>query len=48
MTRRQAVGWLVVVCLVWGVSFTVVKAALDSVSPLVTPRPRTRCVCSPT
>ena len=35
MTRRQAVGWLVVVCLVWGVSFTVVKAALDSVSPLV-------------
>lgn len=35
MTRRQAVGWLVLVCLVWGVSFTVTKEALTLVSPLI-------------
>lgn len=35
MTRRQAVGWLVLVCLVWGVSFTVIKATLAFASPLV-------------
>jgi drug/metabolite transporter (DMT)-like permease len=35
MTRRQAVLWLVLVCLVWGVSFTVTKQILGLVSPLV-------------
>jgi len=35
MTQRQAVWWLVLVCLVWGVSFTVVKASLEYVSPLM-------------
>jgi hypothetical protein len=35
MTRRQAVGWLILVCLVWGASFTVIKEALAFVSPLV-------------
>jgi len=35
MTRRQAVGWLILVCLVWGVSFTVIKETLALVSPLM-------------
>lgn len=35
MTHRQAVGGLVLVCLVWGVTFTVMKQALDHVSPLL-------------
>lgn len=35
MTRRQAVATLVVVCLVWGVSFTATKQALGDASPLV-------------
>ncbi|MGH7527458.1 MAG: DMT family transporter [Gemmatimonadales bacterium] len=35
MTSRQAVGWLVLVCAVWGVSFVVVKGALGYVSPLM-------------
>ena len=35
MTRRQAMAALVVVCLVWGTSFTVIKQALDYTSPLV-------------
>ncbi|MEP6686950.1 MAG: DMT family transporter [Gemmatimonadales bacterium] len=35
MTRRQAVAALVLVCLVWGTSFTVIKQALDYTSPLV-------------
>jgi drug/metabolite transporter (DMT)-like permease len=35
MTRRQAVAALVLVCLVWGVSFTVIKQALAYASPLV-------------
>jgi drug/metabolite transporter (DMT)-like permease len=35
MTRRQAVGGLVLVCLVWGVTFTVMKQAFDHVSPLL-------------
>jgi drug/metabolite transporter (DMT)-like permease len=35
MTRHQAVGWLVLVCLAWGVSFTVTKEALVFVSPLM-------------
>lgn len=35
MTRRQAVLWLVLVCLVWGVSFTVIKEALGFISPLM-------------
>jgi drug/metabolite transporter (DMT)-like permease len=35
MTRRQAALWLVLVCLVWGVSFTVTKQILELVSPLV-------------
>lgn len=35
MSRRQAVVALVLVCLVWGVSFTVIKQALDYASPLV-------------
>lgn len=35
MTRRQAVFWLVLVCLVWGVSFTITKEILRLASPLV-------------
>jgi drug/metabolite transporter (DMT)-like permease len=35
MSRRQAVLWLVLVCLIWGVSFTVTKQILGLVSPLV-------------
>jgi drug/metabolite transporter (DMT)-like permease len=35
MTRRQAVAALVVVCLIWGVSFTATKQALGDASPLV-------------
>ena len=35
MTRRQAVFWLVLVCLVWGVSFTITKEILRLSSPLV-------------
>jgi drug/metabolite transporter (DMT)-like permease len=35
MSRRQAVLALVLVCLVWGVSFTVIKQALAYTSPLV-------------
>jgi drug/metabolite transporter (DMT)-like permease len=35
MTRRQAVAALVLVCLVWGTSFTVIKQTLDYTSPLV-------------
>lgn len=35
MSRRQAVLALVVVCLVWGVSFTLIKEALAYASPLV-------------
>ena len=35
MSRRQAVGALVLVCLVWGVSFTVTKQALNYASPVV-------------
>jgi drug/metabolite transporter (DMT)-like permease len=35
MTRRQAVAALVVVCLVWGTSFTVIKQTLDYTSPLM-------------
>ena len=35
MTRRQAVFWLILVCLVWGVSFTITKEILRLASPLV-------------
>ena len=35
MTRRQAVAALALVCLVWGVSFTLIKQALGYASPLV-------------
>ena len=35
MTRRQAVAGLVLVCLVWGTSFTVIKQTLLYTSPLV-------------
>jgi drug/metabolite transporter (DMT)-like permease len=35
MSRRQAVAALVLVCLVWGISFTVTKQALGYASPLV-------------
>jgi drug/metabolite transporter (DMT)-like permease len=35
MTRREAALWLVLVCLVWGVSFTVTKEVLGHISPLV-------------
>jgi drug/metabolite transporter (DMT)-like permease len=35
MTRRQAVGWLILVCLVWGVSFTLTKEVLEDISPLL-------------
>jgi drug/metabolite transporter (DMT)-like permease len=35
MSRRRAVVALVLVCLVWGVSFTVIKQALQYGSPLV-------------
>lgn len=35
MTRRQAVFWLVLVCLVWGVSFTITKEILRLASPLI-------------
>ncbi len=35
MNRRQAVVALVLVCLIWGVSFTVIKQALHYSSPLV-------------
>ena len=35
MTRRQAVFWLILVCLVWGVSFTITKEILRLSSPLV-------------
>jgi drug/metabolite transporter (DMT)-like permease len=35
VTRRQAVGGLVLVCLIWGVTFTITKQALDHVSPLL-------------
>jgi len=35
MTRRRAVAALVLVCLIWGVSFTVIKQALAYASPLV-------------
>lgn len=35
MTRREAMGWLVLVCLVWGVSFTLTKAVLEYISPLL-------------
>ena len=35
MTRRQAVGWLILVCLIWGASFTVIKETLALISPLL-------------
>ncbi len=35
MTRRQAIGWLILVSLVWGTSFTLTKEALASMSPLL-------------
>jgi drug/metabolite transporter (DMT)-like permease len=35
MTRRQAVGWLTLVCLVWGVSFSLTKETLGYISPLL-------------
>ena len=35
MTRRQAVAALVLVCLVWGTSFTVIKQTLHYTSPLM-------------
>jgi drug/metabolite transporter (DMT)-like permease len=35
MTRDRAVGWLVVVAVVWGASFTLIKQALASMSPLM-------------
>jgi drug/metabolite transporter (DMT)-like permease len=35
MTRRQAVGWLVLVCVVWGISFTITKQTLSLISPLL-------------
>jgi drug/metabolite transporter (DMT)-like permease len=35
MTRREAVGWLTLVCLVWGVSFTLTKETLGYISPLL-------------
>jgi drug/metabolite transporter (DMT)-like permease len=35
MTRRQAVAGLVLVCLVWGTSFTAIKQTLHYTSPLV-------------
>lgn len=35
MTRRQAVGSLVLVCLIWGASFTVIKETLALISPLL-------------
>lgn len=35
MTRRQAVGWVVVVCLVWGISFTLTKEVLEDITPLL-------------
>jgi drug/metabolite transporter (DMT)-like permease len=35
MSRRQAVLALVLVCLVWGVSFTLIKQALAYASPLI-------------
>ena len=35
MTRRQAVFWLVLVCLVWGGSFTITKEILRLASPLI-------------
>ena len=35
MSRRRAVLALVLVCLVWGVSFTAIKQALDYTSPVV-------------
>jgi len=35
MTRRQAVAGLVLVCLVWGTSFTVIKQTLHYTSPLI-------------
>ena len=35
MTPRAAVAWLIAVCLVWGVSFVAVKAALAFATPMV-------------
>ena len=35
MSPRAAVGWLIAVCFVWGLSFVAVKAALVYASPLV-------------
>lgn len=35
MTRRQAVGWLILVTFLWGTSFVLVKEALQLASPLV-------------
>jgi drug/metabolite transporter (DMT)-like permease len=35
MTRRRAIGWLVLVTLVWGSTFTLTKTALASISPLL-------------
>ncbi|MGH7510205.1 MAG: DMT family transporter [Gemmatimonadales bacterium] len=35
MTPRQAVVWLVLVSLVWGISFTIIKEILGFVSPLL-------------
>lgn len=35
MTRRQAVGWLVLVCFIWGISFTLIKQSLGLISPLL-------------
>ena len=35
MTRREAVAGLVLVCLVWGTSFTVIKQTLHYTSPLM-------------
>lgn len=34
MSRRQAVIWLIVVCAVWGGTFTVIKEALEPASPM--------------
>lgn len=35
MTRRQAVASLILVCLIWGASFTVIKETLALISPLL-------------
>jgi len=35
MTRRRAIGWLILVSFVWGSGFAFTKQALDAISPLV-------------